>query len=57
MSDERIERVAETAMDLLDEQLMAGEITQHEYDEAMRRLDEWLAKQHTKLRNNPTTIH
>lgn len=41
MSETQIERIAEYEMDRLDQELTSGAITQEEYDEEVRALDEW----------------
>lgn len=41
MSEEQIERIAEQRMDALDRRLLAGELTQVDYDLEVKRLDQW----------------
>lgn len=40
-TEEAIERIVERTMDLLDKQLLTHVLTQEEYDEEVRALDEW----------------
>lgn len=54
---ERIERIAETATDLLDAQLLDGELTQADYDAAIKRLNTWIERQYCRLANISTAIH
>ena len=40
-SEEAIERIVERSMNILDKQLMTNSISQDEYDEEVKALDEW----------------
>jgi hypothetical protein len=41
MTEEQIERRVESMVDHLDRLLMSGQMTQGDYDAAMRSLDQW----------------
>jgi len=41
MTEEQIERIAERKMNRLDMELMNGTITQEEYEQEVRDLDQW----------------
>lgn len=42
MSEATIERIAERTMDRLDRELTEGVLTQEEYDEEVKVLEEWV---------------
>lgn len=42
MSEATIERIAERTMDRLDRELMEGVLTQEQYDEEVKVLEEWV---------------
>lgn len=42
MTEEQIERIAERKMNRLDKELMNGSITQEEYNQEVRELDQWV---------------
>lgn len=44
MTEQQIEERAERLMDSLDRRLLAGEISQAEYDEAVKSLDRGIAR-------------
>lgn len=44
MTEERVERMAEAAMDRLDQQLMDGTLSEIDYDQAVISLDRWTQK-------------
>ena len=50
MTEEQIERRAEREMDRLDAALMAGRLTQDEYDYEVRALDQWAEEEYRSLR-------
>jgi hypothetical protein len=45
MTEDQIERIAERKMDALDKRFMAGELSQAEYDKAVKALDQWTKDQ------------
>lgn len=46
MTEEQIERHAESRMNALDRELMAGRLDQSEYDLKVRQLDVWVQDRH-----------
>lgn len=49
MNEEQIEHIAEREMDVLDTELLNGNITQEEYDSQVHELDTWCKEQYKKL--------
>lgn len=49
MTEDQIERRVEARVDLLDSLLMSGRLTQAEYDEEMKRLNDWAEEQYRAL--------
>jgi hypothetical protein len=46
MTEEQIERIAEREMNRLDKELMNGTITQEEYNQEVRELDQWTREEY-----------
>lgn len=46
MTEDQIERRVEARVDRLDSLLMSGRLTQAEYDEEMKRLNDWAEEQY-----------
>lgn len=51
MTIDHIERIAERCMDLFDKQLTTNVISQAEYDEEVRKLEEWARDMYRASRN------
>ena len=51
MSEDRIERIYEREMDILDEELMRGYMTQIEYDREVKLLNEEINAMYHELRH------
>jgi len=51
MTEDQIERRVEARVDLLDSLLMSGRLTQAEYDEEMKRLNDWAEEQYGALKS------
>jgi len=47
MNEEQLERHLGHCTDTLDRQLLLGQLTQAEYDDKIRRLDEWVERYRT----------
>jgi hypothetical protein len=47
--EEAIERIVERSMTLLDKQLLTNQLTQDEYDEEVKDLDEWAREAYRNL--------
>ena len=50
MTEEEIERRVERSMDMIDRKLMAGTMSQAEYDQAVKDLNAWAERQYSKRR-------
>lgn len=50
MTEEQIERIAESRMDSLDSRLMSGKLSQSEYDAETRKLNRWCEDQYKQIR-------
>ena len=50
MSEDQIERAVERRVDAIDARFMRGEMTQAEYNAAMREVDAWADAQHAARR-------
>jgi hypothetical protein len=50
MTEEQIERTAERRMNMLDRNLLVGNITQAQYDQLVQDLDDWSKEEYAKLR-------
>lgn len=50
MTEERIERTIEHAMDKLDERFMRGEISRAKYAHEVEKLDAWAEREYRKVR-------
>jgi hypothetical protein len=48
LTEDQIERRVERAMDALDARLMAGSLTQAEYDHEVMILDKWASQQYRR---------
>ena len=46
INEDKIERAVERKMDILDDRLMNGQLTQQQYDREVRELDRWARKQY-----------
>ena len=46
MTENQIERIIERKMDILDDRLMNGQLTQQQYDREVRELNRWARKQY-----------
>lgn len=51
MTEDQIERRIEARVDLLDSLLMSGRLTQAEYDEEIKRLNDWAEEQYQALKS------
>lgn len=52
MDYDTIEDYAELSMDHLDSRYLKGMLSDHEYDDAVKRLREWVTKQYNMHRSN-----
>jgi hypothetical protein len=50
MNENTIEAIAESTMDKLDAEYMAGDLTKEEYDSEVRFLRQWTEKKYRQLR-------
>lgn len=50
MTEDKIERIADRQMDALDRELLSGTITQEEYDDAVKDLNEWVKEEFRLLK-------
>jgi hypothetical protein len=50
MTEAEIERVAERRMNMLDRNLLVGNINQAQYDQLVQDLDNWSKEEYAKLR-------
>jgi len=46
INEDKIERAVERKMDILDDRLMNGQLTQQQYDREVRELNRWARKQY-----------
>lgn len=49
-SEAEIERAAERRMDTFDRSMLRGELTQEQYNQLVKDLDEWCKAQYNKLK-------
>jgi hypothetical protein len=50
MTEQEIERTAERRMNMLDRNLIVGNINQEQYDQLVRDLDNWAKSEYQKLK-------
>lgn len=49
MSEDQIEQMVESKINILDRQLLAGKLTQSQYDQEIEKVDKWAERQYNKL--------
>jgi uncharacterized membrane protein len=52
LTEEQIERSCERAMNMLNEQLMNGSMSQEQYNIEVIALDDWAEEEYKKIKNN-----